>query len=143
MTFSKNIKIIIGLATSFYSVAPFILVGVYFIFILSMIPSFSMIEEGYNPEFPAYQFFFGFILFFGMIMLFNVLHFVLIPIYMTLLIKNKDGLEVLRIILAVGLIFLPFVAMPAYFLIYILPATIPGWASEVRSLASPQPSGAQ
>lgn len=137
MKFSRNIKILLGVASGIYAVAPIFLVGFYFLWIFTMLPSFAAMEQAGPGEFPPAPFFLGFFVFIGGIMLFNLLHFVLIPVYMALLIKNKEGSEILRIILATGCMFLPFIALPAYFLIYIAPSTPPAWAMEPnRSLVS-------
>jgi hypothetical protein len=48
-------------------------------------------------------------------------------------VKNKDGSEILRILLGVGVQFLPFIAMPAYFLIYVWPDKVPEWALEINA----------
>ena len=48
--------------------------------------------------------------------------------YIVHTIINKVGWDVLRAILGVGLVFFPFVAMPVYYFIYILPETPPRWA---------------
>ena len=140
MNFSKSVKILMGLATGFYALAPILFVLFYFLWMFAMIPMIAAAEQPPVPDFPRMQFFFFFaamfVIFFAVIMLFNFLHISLIPIYITLLIKNKTGREFLRIIIAIGLFILPFIAMPAYYLIYILPMTAPDWALEPQSTVS-------
>jgi len=45
-------------------------------------------------------------------------------------VKNKKGSDLLRIILGIGSIFMPYVAMPIYYFIYIWPDITPDWALE-------------
>lgn len=59
---------------------------------------------------------------------FNVLTLALIAFYIAHAILNTQGLASLRIALALGLFTFPFLAMPAYFLIYIAPSSPPVWA---------------
>lgn len=129
-----------GLATGFYALAPIMFVLCYFLWMFAMIPLIAAAEQTPVLDYPRMQFFFFFavifVIFFAVIMLFNFLHISLIPIYITLLIKNKTGREILRIIIAIGLFILPFIAMPAYYLIYILPATAPDWALEPQHTVS-------
>jgi hypothetical protein len=48
--------------------------------------------------------------------------------YLIHVIKNNQALEVLRITLGVGSFYFPFIAMPAYYLIFIWPEQPPSWA---------------
>jgi hypothetical protein len=46
------------------------------------------------------------------------------------IIKNKNGLDVLRIILGIGCFYLPYLALPVYYFNYIWPDNYPDWALE-------------
>jgi hypothetical protein len=58
------------------------------------------------------------------------LYFLLTGVYIVHLIKNNAALELYRILLALGIVFAPILAMPLYFFIYIWPDTPPAWALE-------------
>jgi hypothetical protein len=89
MKLSKPVRILIGLATTWFALYPL---------------SFS------HPN--------------------HILQFVLIPFYLIHVIKNVTASETFRILLGVGLFFLPFVAMPAYYYLYIWLDQPPVWAIE-------------
>jgi hypothetical protein len=75
--------------------------------------------------------FFGlFFLIFPVMMCISFLQLGLMVFYIIHIVKNKTGAEVFRILSAVGLYFLPFFAMPFYYLVYIWPESPPDWAME-------------
>jgi hypothetical protein len=50
--------------------------------------------------------------------------------YIVHIVKNREGSEVLRILCGLGVYFLPFVAMPVYFFVYVWPEEVASWALE-------------
>ena len=65
---------------------------------------------------------------FALVLAFNLLDLALIAFYTVHAAMNKEGLPALRVLLGVCLFTFPFLAMPAYFLIYIAPASPSAWA---------------
>jgi hypothetical protein len=122
MKMNKPLKMILGLATGAYA-----LFQVFFIpiWLLSVFTAMLSINTRGDPP-PI--FFFTFFGMFPLICLFNVLHFVLLPVYIIHIIKNAAGNEVYRILIGIGLFFLPWLALPVYFLISIWPENPPSWA---------------
>jgi hypothetical protein len=132
MKLNSQVKILIGLATAGYALFPVLLIPLWLIAVLFA----GLGVNSYQNEPPPIFFFF----FFGMfplIILVNMLHFILIPFYLVHVIKNRPGREMYRILLGIGLFFLPWLAMPLYFLLYVWPDRPPKWALD--AFANPAP----
>lgn len=122
MKLSKPVKILIGAGTGIYALFPLFL---FFIWLLAVFT--ILVTSNYQGE-PSPIFFVLFSLMFPAICLVNLLHLALVSFYITHMIKNNTANETLRVLLALGLFFLPWLAMPVYLLIYILPSQPPEWA---------------
>lgn len=120
MTLSRTPKIIVGAATVLVALWPFLMMVFMFLPISLMV--LSGVEE------PDPSFIFAFFLIFPLMFFAMFLQIGLMVFYIAHIIKNKAASEILLILLGVGLYFLPFFAMPAYYLIYILPNEPPDWA---------------
>lgn len=59
-----------------------------------------------------------------------LLDLVLDAVYMIHVIKNTTGSDTIRIILALGIFILPFIAMPVYYYLYIWLDEPPKWAKK-------------
>jgi hypothetical protein len=120
------LRILIGLAT----VAPFLmmLLPVAFMtfvaiglwdpaaqFLLTQVPSRTLESIGWNVALAL-----GF--------LFTVLNIVLVVFYLSHIITNQSAPGAVRVGFAVSLLIIPFVAMTAYWFIYVLPEKPPTWA---------------
>jgi hypothetical protein len=119
---NKALKIIIGLLTAWVVVVPFLTFGAYFGFIFSIISQASQTPY-YEPTFPPLLF-----LIMIIILCSSFLQVGLQGFYIVHNIVNKTGSDVLRAVLGLGIFFLPFIALPVYYFIYILPKTAPNWA---------------
>jgi hypothetical protein len=127
MNISKPNKILIGLATLWYVIYPIIFIGGMFLS-MSVMPLLATRNNSSNPGGPFMMF-----PFFGMIF---PLHFCtifigmgLMVIYLIHVIKNTKADETIRIILGIGCFFMPFIAMPIYYYLYIWLENPPEWAA--------------
>jgi hypothetical protein len=88
----------------------------------------------FSPDFDPSVFGYFFLMF-PLMMCFGLAQFILMIFYVIHIIKNRAGSEVIRILTSIGFYFLPYIAMPAYFLIYIAPSKTPDWALETTKPA--------
>lgn len=124
-------KIILGIATFFSMIWPLVIMMLFFVMPLMLTgPDFIAVPQDYemeNREFVAAGFGFIFLImllmFFFMIVLWAVMIF-----YIIHLLLNEQTNKTLRVILGLGFYIMPYLAWPAYYLIYILPETPPDWA---------------
>jgi hypothetical protein len=64
--------------------------------------------------------------------LFAVLSLAMLAFYLIHVIRNNVAQETLRVLLGLGFVFLPFLAMPVYYLTYVWPEQPPAWALAPR-----------
>jgi hypothetical protein len=118
-------KIILGIFTALLVIFPLLSFAIWFGLI------FSIASQGYygyaTPDtIPS-----SFVWFFPATLLmvcFAFLQVILQGFYIVHNIVNNKGSVVIRAILGLGTFFLPYIAMPIYYFIYILPKTTPKWA---------------
>jgi len=120
MTLSRTAKIIVGAATALVALWPLLM------FAFMFLPFFFLALSGGQEPDPS--FILLFFLIFPLMIFASFLQIGMMIFYIAHIVKNKAASEVLLILLGAGLYFLPFVAMPAYYLIYILPTDPPDWA---------------
>ncbi len=131
MPLSRFIRALIGLGTGVYVLLPFLFaaLGLLVTFGVPLWLAFSEWQRGAPPTLVVFPLFI-----FGLTApvqcLLVPLHFLLTGVYLVHLVKNNVALEVYRILLALGLVFAPVIAMPIYFFLYIWPDTPPAWALE-------------
>jgi len=128
MRISKSIKILLGLLTAYLVIGPFIGMIAWFSF---MFMAIGAVEYQAAPEalvIPAV-----FLPFFLFIICTSFLQIGLTAFYLTHVILNKSGNDVIRVVLGICVFFFPYVAMPVYYFIYILPVNPPRWALAVNS----------
>jgi len=118
----KSIQILVGLGTAWVTLYPFLFFAAWLAMFLGMdttIPSprenFSLFMEPFYIVFPLH-------------LLTILFQFALVTFYLLHIIKNSAALETARILLGVGIFFLPFVAMPTYYYLYIWLDHPPAWA---------------
>ncbi len=125
MRLSKPLKIIIGLLTAWVVIAPFLYVGLWFIFVFGMASVDS--SRQLNPNlYPAVSL--AFFIPFIVVMCSSILQLGLQAFYLIHIILNKTGGDVIRVVLGVGIFMLGFIAMPVYYFTFILPDNPPQWA---------------
>jgi hypothetical protein len=131
MTFTRPWKIVIGIVTFLVAIFPLIIMGIYFSFFFSMISQISNYES-YGPSYSDFDptFFNSFFLLFPVMMCLGILQFIMTIFYIIVVINNDAGSRILRTLCGLGFYFLPWIAMPAYFLMYIAPNKVPAWALE-------------
>ncbi len=136
MKLNMPLKILIGLATAWVMIYPLLLFVSWF-----MIPlSFGFTAERNGN--PPYFFFVFFMLFMFISIGSTFLQALLQAFYISHIILNKTGSDVARVILGIFNYIFPFLAMPIYFFIYILPISPPDWAQApaIRQAETPKPS---
>ena len=125
MKLNKIWKVIIGLLTAGNIVAPFFYVAFSFLmagqFVFMGDPTYLSEREVFEMMQPIFYIF-------PLMMLASFLQLGLSVFYLIHVILNKEGTDLLRILLGIGAFLLPFIAMPFYYFIYILPETPPEWA---------------
>jgi hypothetical protein len=137
MRISKPIKILLGFLTAWVVIAPFVGIVVWFSF---MFMAIGAVEYQAAPEdlvFPAI-----FLSFFLLILCTSFLQFGLTAFYLAHVILNKTGNDVMRVVLGIFVFFFPYIAMPVYYFIYILPDNPPKWAltSNTRQMVESESS---
>lgn len=133
MNLSKIQKVIIGAATLWVSIVPFIAMFGWFAVVFLTI--FQM-EATHGTGEPVFLLIAAPLLF-GTLFCTVALYFPLLIFYIVHLIRNQASSDTLRVVIAIGLWMLPFVAMLVYFFTYIFPEVPPAWA-----LKSPETFGA-
>ncbi len=131
MQLNKPMKILVGLATLWLAIYPFLFFAVWLFMAMGM-GFFSTTSSGSEPPF----FMFPFFAIFPLHCFTILLQFVLMAFYLIHVIKNTKASETVRIILGVGCFFMPFIAMPIYFYIYIWLETPPAWAAQPQIVTS-------
>lgn len=128
MRMSKPIKILLGLLTAWTSLLPLIFIAVWFSTMLLMIGSVEYLTAPENLVVPVI--FFPTVI---LIMCSSFLQIGLTAFYLAHVILNKTGNDILRVVLGIFVFIFPYIAMPVYFFIYILPEYPPQWALSVSS----------
>jgi phage shock protein PspC (stress-responsive transcriptional regulator) len=60
----------------------------------------------------------------------------MVTFYVAHAIKNTDASDVIRIVALLLVFFLPYVGMPAYYVLYIMLAKPPAWAMKPATVAT-------
>lgn len=134
MRISKPIKLLLGFLSAWVVMAPLIGIATWFGFMFLMIATSESQAAPENVILPAV-----FLPFFLLIMCTSFLQVGLSAFYITHIILNKTGNDVLRVALGILVFFFPYVAMPIYFFIYIWPENPPAWALTSGQKALTQP----
>lgn len=119
MNISKPVKILIGVLTVFAVLFPFFIMPVFMMFFMfsSGFPFFDP-QSVPNPNDIEAMLPFMFV-FYPLMMCFSVVQLGLQIFYIIHEIKNKALTDTFRILFAIGTFFLPYVAMPIYFFVYL------------------------
>jgi hypothetical protein len=122
MPISKPVKVIIGLFTAWIVLSPILFLGACVLFAVILIATPGQPQ----PQSDA----FGWLIFPFILLAIctSFLHLGLQAFYLVHIILNKAGADAIRVIFAFGMLFLPYLAMPIYFLIYVVPDHTPAWA---------------
>jgi hypothetical protein len=128
MSLNKPWKILVGVATGGFLTFPLIFVAMWFLMMMGMM----VMANTNDNSFPIFML--PMFLVFMIMPFMTVLQFVLTPFYLIHIIKNNAANEIYRILLAIGLYFIPYLAMPIYFFMYIWPETPPNWAQAAPKL---------
>ena len=122
MNLSTTAKILVGLVTAIVTLLP-----VAFIALMIGVSSGGPFAASFAESFFDIGFEYFNALFVAVCVL-NLLIYALVAFYMVHIIKNDEGSQVVRILLAIGLFMFPYLAMPVYYFVYVLPESPPGWA---------------
>jgi len=126
MKLNKTWKIVVGIASLWVVLYPFVMTGFMFITFVPMMMSL----EGAGSDFPPTSFMASFMIFWLFMMCSSFLQMATSVFYLVHIIKNKNGSDLLRILSGVGAFFMPYIALPFYYFVYIWPETTPEWALE-------------
>ena len=124
MKLTRRAKIAAGIVTALYIGLPFILAGIVMLMAMAMPLVFLSSEQSGRGEPPAFLFAFPFMIMsmvFPLQCVFLALTFGVMTFYLAHIIKNTTASDTTRIILAVGLVFMPMIAMPVYYLMHVWP----------------------
>ncbi len=128
MQINKTVKILVGLGTLWFSIYPFLFFAVWLSMFTGMGVSFDApVQEPSALMFPFFAIF-------PLHCFTMLLQFVLMAFYLIHVIKNTKASETVRIILGLGCFFMPFIAMPIYYYIYIWLETPPAWAIQTQAV---------
>jgi len=127
MKLSNPVKILVGIATAWICIYPLLFLSVWFMMATQM-GLFGRVMSAEPPMFMT-----PFLAIFPVHCFTILLQFVMMAFYLIHVIKNNAAAEVIRIILGVGVFFLPYVAMPVYYVLYIWMDTPPAWAAAPSS----------
>ena len=122
MKLNKPVKILVGLATLWFAIYPFLFFAVW----LLMFGGILVSAESSSSDFPLAVI--PFLAIFPLHFCTIFLSFILMAFYLVHVIKNTTGHETIRIILALGNFFMPFLSMPIYFYLFIWLENPPDWA---------------
>jgi hypothetical protein len=124
-------KVVVGIGTFIAVIYPFAIMLMVFLPLMMMTPTLG---EPIPQAFPMDdseigQPGFGFLfLFFPLMCIFMFSIWAVMIFYIIHLLLNEQTNKTLRVILGLGFYIMPYLAWPAYYLIYILPETPPDWA---------------
>lgn len=125
MKTGRPAKITLGILTGVYVLLPLAFFAVWFTIFGPILLAAGQGKPEPSPEMLQS---FLFLLFIVLVCLFNLMYYGLIIYYLAHLVKNRSGSEVWRIVLGAGFLILPWLALPVYYLVYILPEQPPDWA---------------
>ena len=131
MTISSPIKVALGILTALVALLP---VAFIVVWLAMFIPVFTGSYDG----FPMTGMEPLFALAFPLACIINVLVYGLTAFYVTHAIKNAAASDLFRILGVLFVFFFPYLGMPAYFILYIMPPTPPRWAMKAQW---PEPVG--
>ncbi len=129
MTLSNPLKALVGVLTTLVVLIPF---GFVLLWGLMAIPAFMGAPSNEDP-FRAFDLIFAFA--FPLMCVFSLLMYAMIAFYVAHAIKNQGASDVVRIVALLLIYFLPYLGMPAYYVLFILLPQPPAWALK------PQPTG--
>ena len=125
MKLNKTWKVVIGLLTGWVFVYPFLFIILWFAFMGSFFmatdPSFMSDEAVFSLMKPFFYIM-------PILILSSFVQMGLTIFYLIQIITNKEGTDTMRILIGIGLFVMPYIAMPLYYFVYILPETPPEWA---------------
>lgn len=126
MQISKPLRILIGIGTLWFAFYPLLFLAVWVMML------FGILLTAASDQPPTPFTIIPFFAIFPLHCLTFLLTFALMAFYIVHLVKNKVGSETVRVLLGLGLFFLPMIAMPVYYFTYVWPETPPAWALETR-----------
>ncbi len=135
---NKALKVVLGLVTAIVIITPFMTFVSWVWFMSSDLPNQFMRYPSTLQIGAVFVFGFPLLIFCSI-----GVQFILQGYYIVHNITNRIGSNLVRSILGVGTFFLPTIALPVYYCIYILPKTPPKWALDpvtTQSLMPVQPA---
>jgi hypothetical protein len=139
MKLNKPLKILVGLATVWVAIYPFLFFGVWWVMVIGPGLRFGAVSSspsGSPGELPTF-FSIAAVTFLLSDCLTVFLMIGLSAFYLLHVIKNDTANEAIRVILGMGAFYVPFIAMPIYYLVFIWPDETPKWARKAEKVVLP------
>jgi len=136
MELSKRSKIALGIATLLEVGFPLLIASLYMLvfFLMPVMMAFNPKSEGAVFVF----FFIGMMIFFFVMMLFSIFQITMKVLYLIIIIQNKKSNDLTKILFALGTFYVPFLAMPLYYVIFFLKEDTNGESTQkVEDIVSP------
>jgi hypothetical protein len=118
MELSKRAKIALGIATACEVIFPILIAFLYMI--VFFLTPLMMATDPKNVDSSLAFFFLGFLIFFMFMIFFSIFQIVLKILYLVLVIRNKKTTDQVKILFVLGTFYIPYIAMPLYFVLYYL-----------------------
>lgn len=126
MKLNTPLKILIGLLTSWEVFYPFLFFIGWMVLVFGAFSSAT--SQPQSDEKMASAFFLVFFIIFFVMICSSFITLGLKAFYYAHVILNRDGNDATRVILGIGFFLFPFLALPIYYFIYILPEKPAPWA---------------
>jgi len=118
MELSKRSKIALGIATILEVAFP-LLIALLYMLVFFLTP--LMMATNPKSEGSIFVFFFiGMLIFFFFMMFFSIFQILMKVIYLIIVLKNKQSTDLIKILFVLGTFYIPYIAMPFYYVLYIL-----------------------
>jgi len=134
MKLNKTWKIVIGLATLWVIAYPIVLAAFIFTMVGGVVfAAGTSTEPTANSMIPLLSFF---SVFFPLIFLSSFVQVALSGFYLVHIILNKSAADVIRIVFGIGIFYMPIIALPFYYFVFIWPDRAPSWALQIEKPAA-------
>jgi outer membrane protein assembly factor BamB len=130
---NKPLKILVAVGTAWLILYPLLFIAVWF----SMMSGFLFADGPEPPVFISSLF----SLIFPFHCLTIILQFALMGFYLFHVIKNTAASDVVRVVFGVGTFFMPYIAMPVYYFLFIWREHPPEWALAKEAKSEPKAEG--
>jgi hypothetical protein len=118
MELSKKSRIALGIATLLEVVIPLSIVLLYML-VFFLLPVIMAVNPG-RESVIVLPFMVGMILLFLLLIFFSIFQLAMKVLYILFVIRNKQASDLARVLFILGTFYLPYIAMPVYYVTYFL-----------------------